>query len=79
MSCMPDMMPMSLAAAVVPHTSKIIKNGFSVFERGDTYIATKWYTTLCISQTNLQKSSYKARTYTDKKLTFLKRAWFLKG
>jgi len=31
LSDMPDMMPTSLAATVVPHTGKIIKNG-RVFE-----------------------------------------------
>jgi len=32
MSGMPDMTSTSLAAAVVPRTSKIIKNGLRVFE-----------------------------------------------
>jgi len=36
MSCMPDMTP--LAAAVVPRKGKIIKNDFSVFERGENFI-----------------------------------------
>jgi len=30
---MPDMTPTSLAAAVAPHTGKIIKDGLRVFER----------------------------------------------
>jgi len=32
---MTDMTPMSLAAAIAPHTGKIIKNGLRVFERGE--------------------------------------------
>jgi len=35
MSCMPDMTPTSLAAAVAPRTGKIIKNRLSFFERGE--------------------------------------------
>jgi len=38
--------------------------------------ATKWYTTL-LRLANRQKSCYKVRIYTDKKLTFLKGAWHL--
>jgi len=32
---MPDMTLTSLAAAVAPHTGRIIKNGLYVFERGE--------------------------------------------
>jgi len=42
---MPDMTPMSLAAAVAPHIGKIIKNGLCVFERGENLLQN---TTLCI-------------------------------
>jgi len=38
MSCMPDMMPTSLAATVAPRTSKIIKNGLRAFERGESLL-----------------------------------------
>jgi len=38
MSCMPDMTPTSLAAAVVPRTCKIIQNGLRVFERGENLL-----------------------------------------
>jgi len=44
---MPDMTPTSLVTAVLACTSKIIKNGLGVFERGEQK-ATKGYTTLCI-------------------------------
>jgi len=35
MSGMPDMTMTSISAAVAPRTGKIIKNGLSVFERGE--------------------------------------------
>jgi len=38
----------SLVAVVAPRTSKIIKNGLRVFEKGERRkFATKWYITLC--------------------------------
>jgi len=41
---MPDMTLTSLAAAVVPHTSEMIKRRFWKRRK----FTTKWYTTLCI-------------------------------
>jgi len=35
---MPDMTLTSLAAAVAPHTGRIIKNGLYVFERGENLL-----------------------------------------
>jgi len=35
---MPDMTPTSLVAVVVPRTGKIMKNGLSVFERGENFL-----------------------------------------
>jgi len=40
---MPDMTPMSLVAAVVRRTGKIIKNGLNVFERGPTKLMSKYW------------------------------------
>jgi len=41
MSCMPDMMPTSLVAAVAPHSGKIIKNDLNVFEKGENFLQEK--------------------------------------
>jgi len=38
MSGMPDMTPTSIAAVVAPRKGKIIKNGLSVFERGENLL-----------------------------------------
>jgi len=46
MSCMPDMTPMSPAAAIAPRTGKIIKNGPNVFERGENLLQNMVYYTL---------------------------------
>jgi len=46
LSSIPDMMPMSLAAVVVPHTGKIIKNGLYVSKEGK--ICHKMVYSLCI-------------------------------
>jgi len=48
MSGIPDMTPMSLAAAVVPRKGKIIKNGLHVFERGENLLQNGILTTFCI-------------------------------
>jgi len=44
MSCMPDMTPTSLAAAVVPRTGKIIKNGTVFLKEEKIYYKMIYYT-----------------------------------
>jgi len=41
---MSDMTPTSLAAAVALRTSKMIKNGLHIFERGENLFKMEYYT-----------------------------------
>jgi len=75
---MPIMTLMSLAAAVVTRTGKIMKNGLHVFERGENLLQNGIFNfVFTLSQS--PEIALKGRIYADEKLTFRKRAWHLKG
>jgi len=66
MSCMPDKLPTSVADVAAPSTSKFIKIGLNVFERGENLLQNGISHRLGFSQ----KSRWKVRKYIDKKTDF---------
>jgi len=72
----PHMTVTSLVSVVAHRTGKIIKNG--VFDRGEHFLQNGiLHFVFQLSQSS--EIVYKVRIYADEKLTYLKRAWHVKG